>query len=67
MNIPLNELYAILDAFKRGYRDAYHRGQYKNSFQGSCSSAYKQGYDFGMTVLAEHDNPEEDAEAHDVE
>jgi len=30
MNIPLKELNTVLDAFKQGYRDAYHRGVFNN-------------------------------------
>lgn len=65
MNIPLKDFNEIIDAFKKGYRDAYHRGIFENTFHGSCSTAYKQGYDFGMTVYCEINHPEEETEAHE--
>ena len=66
MNIPLKELYPILDAFKHGYRDAYHRGIFNDDmYKDIHSSSYKQGYDFGMTVYCEINHPEEEIEAHE--
>jgi hypothetical protein len=65
MNIPLKDLNTVLDAFKQGYRDAYHRGVFNNIYKESCSSAYKQGYDFGMTIYCEVNHPEEEIEAHE--
>ena len=65
MNIPIKDLNTVLDAFKQGYRDAYNRGVFDNVFQESCSSAYKQGYDFGMTIYCEINHPEEEIEAHE--
>ena len=59
------DLNTILDAFKQGYRDAFHRGVFNNTFQESCSSAYKQGYDFGMTIYCEVNHSEEEIEAHE--
>ena len=65
MNIPLKDLYPIIDAFKHGYRDAYHRGVFNDIYQDTCSSSYKQGYDFGMTIYSELNHPEEETEAHE--
>ena len=65
MNIPLKDLYPIIDAFKQGYRDAFNRGIYNNVFQDTYSSSYKQGYDFGMTIYCEVNHPEEEKEAHE--
>ena len=64
--ISHSDLNIILDAFKQGYRDAYHRGVFHNVYQESCSTAYKQGYDFGLTVYCEIEHPEEDSEANCV-
>ena len=65
MNIPLKDLYPIIDAFKHGYRDAYHRGVFNDIYQDTCSSSYKQGHDFGMTIYSEINHPEDETEAHE--
>lgn len=62
MNTPLKNLDSILDAFKRGYRDAYHRGVFNDIYEDDCSYSYKQGYDFGMTIYCEINLPKKEEE-----
>lgn len=46
---------AILEAYRRGIADGFHRGNYRNPFEGRGLpySAYKRGYDAGIALYCE--------------
>lgn len=51
--ITSSEFDAILSSYRKGIDDAFHRGVYCNPHDGDRGmlySAYKRGYDAGMTL-----------------
>jgi len=48
------EFEAIIGAYRRGVEDGFHRGNYRNPYvDGWVYSAYKRGYDAGISMYCE--------------
>ena len=62
------ELNAILTAYERGREDAFTRGVYANPYRGKAGpegSAYKAGYDRGITQYCEAEGLDQEEASHE--